>query len=191
MGHVRLAAFGLVGVGVGHLVEYLVLPGHGDRHTVLAYTGNNDYLATAAAAGVMLVLVASIATFLSAVRRGMAPGARSDGAASHSTLPVAQAVAFALLEVGERLLTQGHLPDLGLVLAVGLPLQLLVGWLVVRLITGIARSGERLGRSIAVARFRAPARPRTRRPASWSAPGWSLAVALEPTRGPPPFSLSS
>jgi len=188
----RLAAFGLVGAGVGHLVEYLlILRGRSGRHAVLAYTGDHDLVASAVATGAMLLLVATVLTGVPAIRRGMGRTSLKRAVSFRIALPVVQAVAFAVVEVGESVITHSSAPGLGLVLILGVPLQLLVGSLLAVLVRAISRSGERLGRIIAAARFRPPARVGRLRPVSFASPGWSMPVALEPTRGPPSTALSS
>ena len=185
-----LAAAALLGVGVAHLAEYLFfLGGDGARHPVLGFTGREDHLGAAATVGAMLLVVAVTAAVVPAIRRGVAGKARGRTLPSPAASAGAQALIFTAVEVGERVLTEGHLPHLLPVLLVGLPLQLLIGWSTGRVFLALARAAERVGYRIAVARFRSPARVPTLRPSSRAAPSWFLPFLLDPTRGPPLSSL--
>jgi hypothetical protein len=103
-----------------------------------------------------------------------------------TALPVAQMLAFAALELTERLVAHAPLHDLVVVFAVGLPLQAFVGFLAGRLTTELEQAGERLGQRLrGTALHTRRSRPAPRRvvashlrPVRWSA-------APIPPRGPP------
>ena len=188
-----VVALALAGVGVGHLVEYLVLaPDHHARHELLASTGHH-YLPAAINAAVFVALLGMALVFVLGVGRGLGrTGSRRQAFRWSYALPAAQMLAFVALEVGERLLAHAPLTDLGVVLAIGLPLQALVGVLSGCLTTELERAGERLGQ-----RLRTSAHHARRSPS----PGWAPNASLRPTfalcgapipaRGPPAVLVSA
>lgn len=186
-------ALALAGVGVGHVAEYLLLaPEDHARHELLASTGH-QYLPSALNAVAFVALLGMALVFALGVGRGLRrAGATWRQLRWSSALPAAQMLAFVALEVGERLVAHAPLTDLGVVLAVGVPLQALVGFLAGRLAAELEQAGERLGhrlRKAALAGRRAPSRcwhPKASRcrPAHWSG-------APIPARGPPLLLVSA
>jgi hypothetical protein len=181
-----VAALAPAGVAVGHGVEYVLLAPHDHgRAELLARTGHH-YLPIGVRFAAFFALVALGAVFLSSLVR-VSRGA--DGRAlvlrSARMLPAAQAAAFMVLEVAERLAAHASMGDLGTVLFLGLPLQLLVGFVAMLVVGAVERSGQRAG-----ARLRGRARRPARGGASWQpVPSarpvlgrWSPAT---PVRGPP------
>ncbi len=176
------------GVGVGHVAEYLLLaPNHHVRYELLSRTGHH-YLPTALNAVAFVALVALSLAFLGAFRRGLGRNDhRRSLAYSSRALPVAQMLAFAALEVGERLVAHASLADVGMVLAAGLPLQALVGFVACRVVATLERVGERLGVRVRGGGLRPrAARTGPGRPSSCFHPASSLSGSAIPTRAPPP-----
>jgi len=180
-------ALALAGVGLGHMGEYVLLaPDHHERHRLLADTGHR-YLPDALSAVAFIALLGLALVFLLGLGRGLGWARRGRTLRWSVALPAAQVLAFAALEVGERLAAHASLGDVGLVLAIGLPLQALVGFLAGRLVVQLEEAGQRLGQHL-----RSP-RPHRRRsaPAGWRpsvsfrAPRSPWAAAI-PARGPPP-----
>ncbi len=189
---VIVAALALAGVGLAHVLEYLLLvPDQHQRHEVLTGTGH-QYLPSALGAVSFLACLAAAVVFLAAFQRGATPGPATT--TRHDVvrvLPCAQALAFLALEVGERLAAGASLGDLGPILLLGLPLQVVVGIAAAALLALLDRAGERLGRFVAGARSSAP-----RRLAACWVPSPSrclpsrLATRRAPARAPPVFSVS-
>ncbi len=178
-----VAALGLASLGLAHVLEYLALvPDARHRAQVLATSGHH-YLPSVLSAVGFLAAVAVAVVFL----RGFGAGARarrSEPAAGRDwarLLPVAQVLAFVVVEVAERVAVGASLADLGPVLVLGLPLQVLAGIAGAWVLAAAARAGARLGRALA-------ARPPVarRRPS----PGWrplaDLPPVAQPAGGPPP-----
>lgn len=187
-----VAALGVAGLGAGHVAEYLLLaPHHHARQELLAATGHH-YLPVGLQVAMLAGLLAVVGAFVSAVRRAAAGQSRPPAAHRWARLlPVAQAVAFVALEVGERVAAHASLGDLGTVLVVGLPLQLVVGALARLLVTGVERAGELLGSALR-GNGPAPARRRvTVRTPSAAAPASLVLSAATPPRGPPPTLVLS
>lgn len=186
-------ALALAGVSVGHVAEYLLLaPDDHARHELLASTGH-DYLPSVVNAVAFVALLGMALVFVLGVRRGLGrTGSRRRALRWSHAFPAAQMLAFVALEVGERLLAHAPLGDLGVVLAIGLPLQALVGFLSGCFITELERAGERLGQ-----RLRKSALHVRRSPS----PGWppnasrrpkpALSGAPIPARGPPAVLVSA
>jgi hypothetical protein len=190
---VIVAALALAGVGLAHVLEYLLLvPDHQQRQELLAATGH-QYLPSALGAVSFLAFLAVAVVFLAAFRRSATPGPATTS--RHDlvrVLPCAQALAFLALEVGERLAAGVSLGDLGPVLLLGLPLQVVVGIAAAALLALLDRAGERLGRCVAG----------TRSPAARGLAGcWfpspsrrgpsTLATRRAPARAPPAFFVSA
>jgi len=180
-----VAALGLAGLGLAHVLEYLALvPDARHRGHVLAATGH-QYLSTALGAVGFLAAVAVAAVFLRAFGAGAGAGARRAEPATGPDwvrlLPVAQVVAFVAVEVVERIAVGASLADLGPVLILGLPLQVLAGIAGGWVLAAAARAGARLARALA------PRPPFARRRPS---PGWRPLADLPPVAllagGPPP-----
>ena len=184
-----MAALGLAGVGLAHVLEYLALvPDESDRARILADTGHH-YLPSALSAVGFLALVAVAVAFLTAFRRGGGLGGRWAETAPDRwarLLPVAQVLAFVGLEVGERLVSGSSLSTIGPVIVLGLPLQLLAGVAGGRLLATLTRAGEQLGRALA-----GRLRPTVRRlgtcwrPVASASPEFTPSGAPSPRRGPP------
>jgi hypothetical protein len=182
-----VVALSLAGVGVGHVGEYMLLARDDSaRHRLLAHTGH-QYLPSALSTVAFVALVALAVVFVVGVRRGLDwTVGRRQAMSWSATLPVAQMLAFAALEVTERLVAHAPLNDLVVVLAVGLPLQAFVGFLAGRLTVELERAGERLGQRLRAASLHARRSRSALRPpaASGLAPvRWSGAPI--PARGPP------
>ncbi len=187
-----VAALALAGVGVAHVLEYRLLePDRHRRLELLAGTGH-QYLPSALGAVSFLACLAVAVVFLTAFRRGATTGglpttSRHDWA---RVLPLAQALSFVGLEVAERVAAGSSLADLGPVLILGLPLQILVGAVAAALLGLLDRAGEKLGRSVAGSRAPAGARHAAHWwPSSTDRPPCHIAVRRAPARAPPPASL--
>lgn len=180
------------GVGAGHVAEYFLLaPHHHVRHELLSRTGHH-YLPTALSAGAFVALVALSLVFLGAFGRGLGRNdPRRSRVYSSRALPAAQMLAFAALEVRERLVAHASLADIGIVLAAGLPLQALVGFLASRVVATLEHVGERLGVRVSGGAPRPRvARIGTRRPSTCLHPASLLSGTAIPARGPPPSSFA-
>ena len=183
-----VAALGLAGLGLAHVLEYLALvPDPHHRAHVLAHTGH-QYLPSALGVVVFLAVAAVAAVFL----RGFALGAGSRrreptaGPDWVRMLPVAQVMAFVVMEVAERVVAGASLADLGLVLVLGLPLQVLAGMVGGWVLSAVSRAGTRLARALAAR----PPFARRRPGPSWRSLGDVPSVTLlaggpPPARGPP------
>ncbi len=185
-----VAALGVAGLGLAHVLEYLALvPDARHRAHVLAATGH-DYLPSVLSAIGFLAVVAVATVFLRGFGAGAGVGARRAEPAAGPDwvrlLPVAQVLAFVVVEVAERVAVGASLADLGPVLVLGLPLQVMAGMAGGWVLAAAARAGARLGRALA------PRPPFARRRPS---PGWRpladvspftlLAGGPTPARGPP------
>lgn len=183
----------LAGVGAGHIAEYLVLaPDQNERHELLVNTGHH-YLPSALNAAAFVALMGLSLVFLLGVHRGIGrAGGRRSALRWSRVLPVAQVLAFVALEVGERVVAHASLADIGVVLAIGVPLQVLVGHLAGYVVAGLEQIGETLGVWV---RDRAPRPRRTRagsqRPVCAAHPPLSLSGAPIPARGPPLVVVSA
>jgi hypothetical protein len=181
-----VVALALAGVGVGHVGEYVLLAPDGHaRHELLARTGHHSFPAVLDA-GAFVALLGLALVFVLGLGRGLGwTGFRRRALRWSYALPAAQMLAFAALEVGERLVAHAPLSDLGVVLAIGLPLQALVGFLAGRLTAQLEHAGERLGRRLRTTSVR----HRRARSARWgrNAPllPQSFRGAPIPARGPP------
>lgn len=180
-------ALALAGVAVGHVAEYLLLaPDDHDRHELLTHTGHH-YLPSALNAAAFVALVGLALVFMLGVRRGLGRTGSPRRAPRWSVaLPAAQMLAFVALEVGERLLAHAPLGDLGVALAVGLPLQALVGFLAGRLTAQLEQAGARVGQRLrqAARHVRRSACP-SWRPSASQRPQLAASGAPIPARGPP------
>ena len=182
-----VASLALAGVGAGHVGEYLLLaPDHHERHTLLASTGHG-YLPSALNAAAFIAVLGLASVFLIGLGRGLRSVGRRRGTLRWShALPVAQMLAFTALEVGERVVAHAPLHDIAIVLALGLPLQALVGFLAGRLVTKIEEAGERLGERLRAADLHVRrSRPVRWRPDAWFRPALSAFAVAVPARGPP------
>ncbi len=186
-----VAVLGVAGLGLAHVLEYLALiPDHHERARVLADTGHH-YLPFAVSAACFLALVALATAFLAGFGRGAARRTSGHGQESPTDwarlLPIVQVVAFVAVEIGERLAAGSSLSDLGPVLVLGLPLQVLAGIAGGRLLSVVARAGERVGRVLAG--WPAADAPR-RLHSCWRPVSTAPSVAIlpggpTPARGPP------
>ncbi|HEU5002788.1 MAG TPA: hypothetical protein VFW71_08425 [Actinomycetota bacterium] len=142
----RSLSVAVAGLFVGHLLVYrLIAPNAIQRAVLLASTGH-AYLPPAVAGGAALAGIGAIASFLLAFRRGRAAIRGRSPLLWALVLPaVAQAGAFVVLEVAERLLSGVPLGGLFLILPVGIALQLAVGALGGLLLFGIDLAGEGAG----------------------------------------------
>ena len=104
-------------------------------------------------------------------------------------LPVAQVLAFVAVEVAERVAVGASLADLGPVLILGLPLQVLAGIAGGWVLAAAARAGARLARALAPppAVRPPPAEPRLAPAHLCSRPSPSSPAGRPPARGPPPL----
>jgi len=183
----RSLSVAVAGLFVGHLLVYrLIAPNALQRAVLLASTGH-AYLPPALAAGAALAGMGAIASFLLAFRRGQgAVRSRRSTLVWALLLPaVAQAGAFVVLEVAERLLSGVPLGGLFLILPVGILLQLAVGALGGLLLFGIDLAGEGAGRLWTDVRQPAPARRTTASLPTPPAPAAAYRVDAWGIRGPP------
>lgn len=175
------------GVTAAHALEYFVLAPHAeDRHELLAHTGHG-YLPLLQPLAVSLAVLAfallAMTAFGRAVQRA---GGEPPSVAWARVLPIAQAVAFACLEVGERLTARASLRDLGVVLLVGIPIQMVTGRVAARFFVAIERAATRLAGFVA----RRASGPARRTSVVWVAvAAWQASSAAVPgplpARGPP------
>ena len=183
----------LAGVGVGHVAEYLLLaPEEHARHELLASTGHH-YLPSALNAVAFVALLGLTLVFALGVGRGLGRAcSRRRELRWHYALPAAQMLAFVALEVCERLVAHAPLTDLGVVLAIGVPLQAVVGLLAGRLAVELEQAGERLGQQLRTATLHARRSPSPgRRPKASLRPPAHLSGAPIPARGPPLILVSA
>jgi hypothetical protein len=186
-------ALALAGVGVGHVAEYLLLaPDDHTRHELLASTGHH-YLPSVVNAVVFVALLGLALVFVLGVGRGLGrTGSQRRSLRWSHAFPAAQMLAFLVLEVGERLLAHAPLSDLVVVLAIGLPLQALVGFLSGCLTTELERSGERLGQRLRTSALHARRAPSSGWPPNASFwPGLASSGPPIPARGPPGVLVSA
>lgn len=186
-------AIALAGVGVGHVAEYMLLaPDDHTRHELLASTGHH-HMSSALNAVAFVALLALAVVFVLGVGRGMGrTGSRWRAMPWSSALPVAQMLAFVALEVGERVVAQAPLTDLGVVLAIGLPLQAVLGFLSGCIIAELEQAGERLGQRLrkTILHARRATAP-TWRPNGSLYPILAVSGAPIPARGPPALLVSA
>ena len=156
---VALLAVASVGLMVGHSLTYLKLaPSHGMRTALLGITGHS-YLDTILAFGPALALMAALywmaAGFLTTRNR------RPSLLGTAIALALIQTIGFAGQEVLERLIAGAPLHDLGSVLMLGVPLQLVVAALGAVLVAALHDAGRKLGALLNDPQPRAssPARP--------------------------------
>ena len=185
-----VAALGLAGLGLAHVLEYLALvPNAHHRSHLLAATGH-EYLPSALSAVGFLAAVAVAIAFVGGFRAGACGSARSAETTTRPDwaryLPVAQALAFIVVEVAERVVAGAPLADLGPVLVLGLPLQVLAGMVGGRVLSTAAQAGARLARAAVDAPSFARRRPSPGwRPLADASPVSLLAGGPTPARGPP------
>jgi hypothetical protein len=177
----------LAGVGLGHVAEYLLLaPDNHQRHDLLARTGHH-YFPAALGIALFVGFLAVALLFVAGVARGLGwIGPRRLALQRWHVLPAAQVLAFTGLEVTERATAHASFADIGVVLAVGLPIQALVGFLAGRLVAQLEETAEQLGDRIRAATRRAH-RPRraTLRPAPLLGVARGPARATVSPRAPP------
>ena len=137
-----LLAVASVGLMAGHSLTYLRLaPSHGIRTALLGITGHG-YLDTALALVPALALM-SILYWLAAGALESRYG-RPTLAGTAGALALIQTIGFAGQEVLERLLSGAPLHDLGSVLLLGIPLQLIVAGLGALVVTALHRAGRKI-----------------------------------------------
>jgi hypothetical protein len=185
----RTLAVAVTGLFAGHVIVYRILAPGPLQRSVPAGGASHAYLPFALAAGLMLALAAGARTFRLGFQRATIRGTdrRRPGFAGTLILPaVAQAAAFIVLEVLERVLAGAPMGTLlGPLLPVGVALQLVVGATGGLLLAGLDRAGEITGR-VVVARRRpaGPAIEPHRWPPATPTPGHRPRSALL-IRGPP------
>ena len=140
---VALLAVASVGLMVGHSLTYLKLaPSHGVRTALLGITGHS-YLDKILAFGPALALMAALywvaAGFLTTRNR------RPSLIGTAVALALVQTIGFAGQEVLERLISGAPLHDLGSVLMLGVPLQIVVAALAAVLVGALHKAGRKLG----------------------------------------------
>ena len=174
------------GVVVAHAVDYaIVYPSASERAAHLRVTGHGYWpLAVAVALGAAgLALLLAAGRGASRRRPATPPSGRWVNA---GTLLAVQAVAFAILEMGERALAGLppsvllHSPDIWL----GMLLQVPVAVLAARLLGAVEHAACRVAEALRRPTPRRDARP-VWRPAATAAPGALLLVAATRPRGPP------
>jgi hypothetical protein len=140
---VALLAVASVGLMVGHSLTYLKLaPSHGVRTALLGITGHSyldNILAFVPALAFMAALYWMAAGALATRHRR--PGLIGTALA----LALIQTIGFAGQEVLERLLIGAPLHDLGSVLLLGVPLQIIVAALGAVLVGALHKAGHKLG----------------------------------------------
>jgi hypothetical protein len=133
----------MAGVVVGHTVTYLVvLPHPHEREAVLRQTGHG-YFSVLAMVAVLAGLFALGGVFL----RGLIAGGpvRRRPVSLFARLACVQIVAFAGMEVTERLVTGAAVSELVRdQIIVGLLVQVLIAWLGARLIQGVRCAADRV-----------------------------------------------
>jgi len=129
------------GVFVGHAITYAILaPVAQTRSQLLASTGH-DYLPVAVHAGLVSAVVGLATAFLGRLGRGRGAGEMAfPGLASR--VVSFQFLAFATIEVVERIAAHAPLHDLTHVLPVGAVAQLAVGVLVATVIRLVIRAAD-------------------------------------------------
>lgn len=181
---VALLAVASVGLMVGHSLTYLKLaPSHGVRTALLGITGHS-YLDKILAFGPALALMAALYWMASGTLKTRCRRPSLIGTAV--ALALIQTIGFAGQEVLERLLSGAPLHDLGSVLLLGIPLQLIVAALGALLVSALHKAGRKLGALLhgPQARPATPARPVVRSISFVSAvPNGGLRL-----RGPPALS---
>jgi hypothetical protein len=165
MGRIRavaLLAVASIGLMVGHSLTYLKLaPSHGVRTALLGITGHS-YLDKILAFAPALALVCALYWMAAGALRSRYR--RPSLAGTAAALALIQTLGFAGQEVLERLLSGAPLHDLGSVLLLGIPLQLIVAALGALLVTALHKAGRKLGALLSgpQARRATPARPPVR-----------------------------
>jgi hypothetical protein len=187
MGKIRavaLLAVASIGLMAGHSLTYLKLaPSHGVRTALLGITGHS-YLDKILAFAPALALMTALYWLAAGAMRSRCR--RPSLAGTATALALIQTFGFAGQEVLERLLSGAPLHDLGSVLVLGIPLQLIVAALGALLVTALHKAGRKLGALLRgpQARRTTPARPLVRSTSFVSAvPDGGLL-----SRGPPVLS---
>jgi hypothetical protein len=187
MGKIRavaLLAVASIGLMAGHSLTYLKLaPSHGVRTALLGITGHS-YLDKILAFAPALALMTALYWLAAGAMRSRCR--RPSLAGTATALALIQTFGFAGQEVLERLLSGAPLHDLGSVLVLGIPLQLIVAALGALLVTALHKAGRKLGALLRgpQARRTTPARPLVRSTSFVSAvPDGGLR-----SRGPPVLS---
>jgi hypothetical protein len=187
MGKIRavaLLAVASIGLMAGHSLTYLKLaPSHGVRTALLGITGHS-YLDKILAFAPALALMTALYWLAAGAMRSRCR--RPSLAGTATALALIQTFGFAGQEVLERLLSGAPLHDLGSVLVLGIPLQLIVAALGALLVTALHKAGRKLRALLSgpQARRTTPARPLVRSTSFVSAvPDGGLR-----SRGPPVLS---
>jgi hypothetical protein len=187
MGKIRavaLLAVASIGLMAGHSLTYLKLaPSHGVRTALLGITGHS-YLDKILAFAPALALMTALYWLAAGAMRSRCR--RPSLAGTAAALALIQTLGFAGQEVLERLLSGAPLHDLGSVLVLGIPLQLIVAALGALLVTALHKAGRKLRALLSgpQARRTTPARPLVRSTSFVSAvPDGGLR-----SRGPPVLS---
>ena len=158
---VALLAVASVGLMVGHSLTYLKLaPSHGVRTALLGITGHS-YLDKILAFGPALALMTALYWMASGALRTQTRFRQPSLIGTAVALALIQTIGFAGQEVLERLLSGAPLHDLGSVLLLGIPLQLIVAVLGALLVSALHKAGRKLGALLhgPQARPATPARP--------------------------------
>lgn len=180
-----LLAVASVGLVAGHSLTYLKLaPSHGIRTALLGVTGHS-YLDKAVAFVPALALMSAL-YWVAAGALNSRYG-RPNLVGTALALALIQTIGFTGQEILERLVAGAPLHDLGTVLLLGIPLQLIVAGLGAILVTALHRAGRKIGHLLGrsgPARQPTPSRPMLRTVSFLSAvPTGGLR-----TRGPPALS---
>lgn len=181
---VALLAVASTGLMAGHSLTYLKLaPSHGVRTALLGITGHS-YLDNLLAFGPAMALMSALYWLAAGAMKSRSRLPSLAGTAA--ALALIQTLGFAGQEVLERLLSGAPLHDLGSVLLLGIPLQLIVAALGALLVTALHKAGRKLGALLGgpQARRTSPERPLVRSITFLSAvPNGGLR-----SRGPPALS---
>lgn len=180
-----LLAVASVGLVAGHSLTYLKLaPSHGTRTALLGVTGHS-YLDNAVAFVPVLALMSALYWVAAGALKSRYGRPNLVGTAL--TLALIQTIGFSGQEILERLVAGAPLHDLGSVLLLGVPLQLIVAGLGAILVTALHRAGRKIGHLLGgsgPARQSTPSQPMLRTVSFLSAvPTGGLR-----TRGPPALS---
>jgi hypothetical protein len=154
---VALAAMASVGLLAGHSLTYLRLaPASSGPESLLEATGHG-YLNQAALVSVALAAMSALFWFAGGIlsSRVTRPGL----ARTAATLAVIQCSGFGIQEILERVIAGAPLSDLAVVLALGLPVQLLAAALGTLLVTALHKAGAAISRLLSRTGPHAPARP--------------------------------
>lgn len=153
---VALAAMASVGLLAGHSLTYLRLTPASSGPESLLEAGHG-YLNQAALVSVALAAMSALFWFAGGIFSSRV--VRPSLARTAATLAVIQCAGFGIQEILERVIAGAPLSDLAVVLALGLPVQLLTAALGTLLVTALHKAGAAISRLLSRTGPHAPARP--------------------------------